>query len=86
MRDAEPGDIYADKNGKLWRIMGMWREPVIIAEEIEPEGTERQKMTAGISGLLWEGFQHIFRPDKTHKKRPVDLPNLISSVDKNRVW
>lgn len=33
--DAEPGDIYAEPSGKLWRIVGVCREPTVIAEEVE---------------------------------------------------
>lgn len=35
VHDAEPGDIYADEAGKLWRIVGVCREPTVIAEEVE---------------------------------------------------
>lgn len=35
VHDAEPGDIYADEQGKLWRIIGVCHEPNVIAEEVE---------------------------------------------------
>lgn len=35
VHDAEPGDIYADEQGKLWRIVGVCHEPTVIAEEVE---------------------------------------------------
>lgn len=33
--DAQPGDIYADPSGKLWRILDVVAEPTIVAEEVE---------------------------------------------------
>lgn len=35
VHDAEPGDIYADEQGKLWRIVGVCHQPTVIAEEVE---------------------------------------------------
>lgn len=35
VEDAETGDIYADANGKLWRITAVYREPTVEAEEVE---------------------------------------------------
>lgn len=35
VEDAEPGDIYADAIGKLWRIKSVYREPTVEAEEVE---------------------------------------------------
>lgn len=32
---AEPGDIYTDASGKLWRILSVVREPTVEAEEVE---------------------------------------------------
>lgn len=33
--DAQPGDIYADPSGKLWRILDVVTEPTVVAEEVE---------------------------------------------------
>lgn len=33
--DAQPGDLYIDANGKLWRILEVVREPTVTAEEVE---------------------------------------------------
>lgn len=33
--DAETGDIYVDKLGKLWRVVGVCREPTVTVEEVE---------------------------------------------------
>lgn len=35
INDAEPGDIYTDATGKLWRIISVCREPTVEAEEVE---------------------------------------------------
>lgn len=35
VHDAEPNDIYADEQGKLWRIIGVCHQPTVIAEEVE---------------------------------------------------
>lgn len=35
VEDAEQDDIYADANGKLWRIKSVYREPTVEAEEVE---------------------------------------------------
>jgi hypothetical protein len=35
VHDAEPGDIYADETGKLWRITMVCRDPAVEAEEVE---------------------------------------------------
>lgn len=35
VHDAEPGDVYADKQGKLWRVMGVCHEPTVTVEEVE---------------------------------------------------
>ena len=33
--DAEPLDVYVDKQGKLWRVVGVCKEPTVIMEEVE---------------------------------------------------
>ena len=35
---AEPMDIYADANGKLWRVVATCHEPTVTLEEVEPSG------------------------------------------------
>lgn len=34
VHDAEPGDIYIDKQEKLWRVVGICREPTVTVEEV----------------------------------------------------
>lgn len=38
IHDARPGDIYADAEGKLWRVITTCREPTVTVEEVEPSG------------------------------------------------
>jgi hypothetical protein len=35
VEDAEPDDIYVDANDKLWRIVSVYHEPTVEAEEVE---------------------------------------------------
>lgn len=35
---AEPGDIYADPNGTLWRVVATCHEPTVCVEAVEPHG------------------------------------------------
>lgn len=35
VHDAEPWDVYVDSAGKLWRCVGICREPTVIFEEVE---------------------------------------------------
>lgn len=64
---AIPRDVYVDATGKLWRVIGIWREPVVHVEEIEdtsfaaPAPPHKQRMLGGVNGLMWEGFRRIYR-------------------------
>lgn len=35
VHDAEPGDIYVDLTGKLWRVIAVCHQPTVTAEEVE---------------------------------------------------
>ena len=35
VHDAEPGDIYVDALGKLWRVIAICRDPTVTVEEVE---------------------------------------------------
>lgn len=64
MNDPEPGDIYVDHDGKLWRVVGVCGEPTVHMQEVEttsPESPVRRE--GGVSGYMWNGFKRIFRPD-----------------------
>ena len=65
IRDAKPGDVYAEKDGKLWRVVGVVGEPSVIVEEIESLSPESPvRMHGGVSGLMWQGFTRIWRKDR----------------------
>ncbi len=35
VHDAEPGDVYVDAIGKLWRCVSICHEPTVVMEEVE---------------------------------------------------
>lgn len=58
---AEPGDIYADANGKLWRILFVVHEPTVTAEEIEgtlfdPNATTPPTAAQGLGQSIYQGL------------------------------
>lgn len=53
--DAEPGDIYIDASGKLWRITAVYREPTVEAQEVE--GTLHDPGAPQISPQVWQQGQ-----------------------------
>ena len=76
VHDAEPDDIYVDAAGKLWRVIGVCGEPTVIMREIEDvsrdDGTvpnPARRISGGVSGLMWQGFKRILRPDKKPRLR-----------------
>ena len=70
INDAQPGDIYIDANGKLWRILEVVREPTVTAEEVEgtlrdpnaPINKIRRAQTT--ADACWAGFTRIWRRPK----------------------
>lgn len=61
VHDAEPGDIYADENGKLWRIITICHEPTVDAEEVEgtlfdPNAPQAPFAAAGGAMAQLQGF------------------------------
>lgn len=73
MNDAEPGDIYVDEYGKLWRVKLFCPTPSVTVEEVEPSPdtsagsrlgfhTPKHEMRGGVGGAMWNGFKRIFRP------------------------
>ena len=68
LADAKPGDIYADANGKLWRVAWCCDQPMVHMDAVEQSqqyhGTgivEHQQ--GGISGCMWDGFKRIWRKE-----------------------
>lgn len=81
IHDSKPGDIYADKNGKLWRVVGIWSDPTVRVEEVEPthhpDGPEpaipygeKRAMFGGVGGCMWSGFTRIYRVAPPTKGEP----------------
>lgn len=56
--EAELGDIYADADGKRWRVTAV-DQPVAHLEQIDAP-TFRQE--GGISDHRWKNFRRISRP------------------------
>jgi hypothetical protein len=67
VHDAQPGDIYLDARGCLWKVVGTWHEPVIDMVQIDDprvpmlENSMRPHQLGGVSGLMWQGFKRIHR-------------------------
>lgn len=69
VRDAEPGDIYIDATGKLWRVVGVCHEPTVIMKEIETDDrlNVHVRKTGGINGAMWNGWRRIWRIEAAAK-------------------
>lgn len=76
VQKAKPMDVFADADGKLWRVIGTCSEPTVYMQEIERspdfENVEntpeyktgaRRRMNGGVGGAMWEGFKLIYRPE-----------------------
>lgn len=63
IHDAEPMDVYVDKSGKLWRVVGTWSMPTVVVQEIEPDAISIQptRMYGSVNGAMWEGFKRIHK-------------------------
>lgn len=51
VNDAEPMDIYVDSQGKLWRCVGVCRDPTVIFEEVEGHTPEPVNNWAAAQGM-----------------------------------
>jgi hypothetical protein len=63
VHDALPSDIYVDEHGKLWRCMSICNEPTRYFQEVESAGHSPQSKSGGVSGLMWNGWKRIYRPE-----------------------
>jgi hypothetical protein len=70
VHDAEPGDIYVDDSGKLWRCV---RPPSVSFEEVEGQVkmdasgawvTHKQHCEGALGGPLWNGWKRIWRKEQ----------------------
>jgi hypothetical protein len=63
VHDALPGDVYADAEGRLWRVTAICQEPSVEVEAVEdlsPDGKPLRR-SGGVSGLMWQGFRRVWR-------------------------
>lgn len=71
VHDAEPGDIYTDESGKLWRIIAVCRDPTVDAEEVEGTLYDPNAPPA----IHWQGqvssVQSVVLPRASINKRRV---------------
>lgn len=57
IRTAQPGDLYTDITGNLWRIKEVIREPVVCAEPVE--GGEAIEL--GADDKAFTGWKRLWR-------------------------
>jgi hypothetical protein len=72
VHDAEPDDIYADANGKLWRIKSVYREPTVEAEEVEGTLNDPNVPKFPMGGAAGAAMQGLMGPTM----------NLRATIDK----
>jgi hypothetical protein len=56
--DAQPGDIYADAQKRLFRVEFVVQEPVVGMRMVEEPSV---KLYAGLSDAQWTGFTRVLR-------------------------
>lgn len=63
IQDAHVGDLFVDKSGRPWTIVGVCQEPTVIAVRMTFTGDDRpeERIHAGVSGLLFDGFKRVWR-------------------------
>ncbi len=60
MHGAELNDLYADEEGKLWRVIAICGEPTVTVAEVEPSALDSpMRMRGGVSGQMWVGFKRL---------------------------
>lgn len=78
--DTEPGDIFVDENGKLWRVSWITTHPTTCLEEVEgtlvddaalsafygspQKHIHKAQRSGALNCLLFEGFKVIHRPKR----------------------
>lgn len=59
---AELGDVYRDKDGRLWIVRSYCEQPTVTMERLFPAGEDplcakgEYVKGGGVSGLMWQGF------------------------------
>lgn len=62
--EAQPGDVFVDEAGRIWKVMSKCDEPSVYMECLEKAASEREgesSMRGGVSGRMWDGFKRIYR-------------------------
>jgi hypothetical protein len=77
VHEAEPGDLYVDHDGKLWRVVSVCGEPTVTVEEVENPSPRHPpvRRSGGVSGGMWMGWKRIHRPEP---KRPEPRPTAAT--------
>lgn len=79
LNKCEPMTLYTDGQGKLWRVVGYWTEPVVCMEPVEePEG---KRLYGGIRGAMWDGFTRMVPEQKPPQLIPDWLAEAMRRAD-----
>lgn len=68
VHDAEPGDIYIDAHGDVWKVVGICKEPTVTMDYLGESGAKEardrlSRLSGGVGGLMWNGFKRIYRKE-----------------------
>lgn len=87
VHDAVPGDVYADEQGKLWRIVAVCHEPTVTAEEVE--GTLHDPavpMQLFVGAGVAQGGQHGMPRAQIVKARRTGATGGLIWSGWKRIW
>lgn len=60
VHDATCGDVYRDRQGKLWMVRWVCHEPTVGVIELSHEPLDEHEVkSGGVSGLMWDGFEKL---------------------------
>lgn len=68
IHDARAGDLYVDKDGKLWRVLWTCEEPSLGMVEVENRNDSlppKRTIEGGVSGRIWDGLRKILCADNS---------------------
>lgn len=66
--DVEPGDVYVDECGKLYRVTGVFTRPSVVLDAVETGETYDDRLHLGFDGLMARRLVRIYRPKKIGNK------------------
>lgn len=52
---CEPGTLYQDARGNLYRVLGYCMEPTVSMVRLE----DQARLSGGRTGLMWDGFKPV---------------------------